>query len=60
MTVPFDRVIWDAQECAEYLRLSYKTFVQKTQFLEGFPPYCHHSPSQKARAVRTGKDGRAS
>lgn len=35
--IPFDRVIWDAQECAGYLRQEKSTFLKRTQFLDGFP-----------------------
>ena len=37
MTVPFEYVIWDAQECAAYLRQSKGTFLKRTQWLAGFP-----------------------
>ena len=40
MTIPFDRVIWNAQQCADYLGQSYSTFVKRTQHLDGFPPRC--------------------
>ncbi|OGT57499.1 MAG: hypothetical protein A3E01_08145 [Gammaproteobacteria bacterium RIFCSPHIGHO2_12_FULL_63_22] len=40
MTIPFERVIWDADQCAEYLGLSYSQFIKRTQYLEGFPPRC--------------------
>ena len=38
VNIPFDRVIWSAAECAEYLRQEHSTFLKKTQFIEGFPP----------------------
>lgn len=37
MTVPFDVLIWSAEECAEYLRQEKSTFLKRTQFLPGFP-----------------------
>jgi len=40
MTVPFDRVIWDAKQCAEYLGQEHSTFLKRTQYLPGFPPRC--------------------
>jgi len=38
--VPFDRQIWNAQECAGYLGQSYSHFIKRTQYLEGFPARC--------------------
>ncbi len=40
MTVPFDRQIWSAQDCADYLGQKYSTFIKRTQYLEGFPARC--------------------
>lgn len=40
MSIPFDQVIWDAEECAAFLRLSYSTFIKRTQYLDGFPARC--------------------
>lgn len=39
--VPFERVIWDAQACADYLGQSYSQFVKRTQHLPDFPARCH-------------------
>jgi hypothetical protein len=36
--VPFERVIWDADECAAYLRQEKASFLKRTQFATGFPP----------------------
>ena len=37
VNIPFDRVIWSASECAEYLGQRYSTFIKRTQYLDGFP-----------------------
>lgn len=36
--IPFDLVIWDAGECADYLHVSRPEFLRKTRYAEGFPP----------------------
>ena len=38
MSIPFDRVIWDADECASYLRQEKASFLKRTQWRPGFPP----------------------
>ena len=38
--VPFDRVIWDAAQCAAYLGEKYSTFIKRTQYVDGFPARC--------------------
>lgn len=38
MTIPFDRIIWDAEQCAEYLGVSKTHFLNALQYAEGFPP----------------------
>lgn len=40
MSVPFDRVIWTAQDCADYLGQAYKVFLRRTQHLSSFPKRC--------------------
>jgi hypothetical protein len=40
MSVPFDRVIWTAEECAAYLGQAYKVFLRRTQHLPTFPKRC--------------------
>ena len=35
--IPFDRVIWDAQECADYLKITRKEFVSKIRHRADFP-----------------------
>lgn len=37
---PVEYQIWNAQECAEYLRESYQQFIQRTQYRAGFPKRC--------------------
>lgn len=40
MDIPFDRQIWTAQQCADYLGQSYSQFTKRTQYRKGFPPRC--------------------
>lgn len=51
--IPFDRVIWSAQQCADYLGQSYSTFIKTTQYVEGFPSRCPipGQPRWSAQAV---------
>lgn len=35
--VPFEYVIWDAQECADYLGISKSRFLRYRRYNEGFP-----------------------
>lgn len=51
--IPFDRVIWTAQECAGYLGQSYNQFTRRTQYAEGFPARCPipGQPRWRAQAV---------
>lgn len=37
MDVPFDRVIWDADDAATYLKQSKAHFLRVTRHSEGFP-----------------------
>jgi uncharacterized membrane protein YjdF len=37
MTIPFDRVIWNAQQCADYLGQSRQEFLRLTRHKQGFP-----------------------
>lgn len=37
MTVPFDRQIWSAEKCAEYLDISKTHFLNCVRYAEGFP-----------------------
>lgn len=38
MTVPFDRVIWNAQDCADYFKESRQEFLRSRRHQIGFPP----------------------
>ncbi len=40
MTIPFEYVIWDAQQCADYLGQSKVSFLKRTQWRVGFPSRC--------------------
>lgn len=53
MTVPFDRVIWDAAECAAYLGQEKATFLKRTQWATNFPARCPipGQPRWPAKAV---------
>jgi len=37
VSVPFERQIWDASQCAAYIGCSYDTFLKSTRQLKGFP-----------------------
>jgi hypothetical protein len=37
MTIPFDRVIWNAQDCADYFKQSRQEFLRQTRHGTGFP-----------------------
>lgn len=37
MNVPFDRVIWGAQECADYIGLSRQEFLRTIRHKPDFP-----------------------
>jgi predicted DNA-binding transcriptional regulator AlpA len=53
MNVPFNLQIWDAQECAEYLKQEKSTFLKRTQFETNFPRRCPipGQPRWPAKAV---------
>lgn len=38
--IPFEYVIWNARECAEYLGQRYSSFIKRGQYVGGFPPRC--------------------
>lgn len=40
ISVPFEFVIWDANQCAKYLGQEYSTFIKRTQYLRDFPSRC--------------------
>lgn len=44
MTVPFDRVIWNAQECADYLKQSRQEFLRLTRHRPDFPRELQNRP----------------
>ena len=51
--IPFDRVIWNGRQCAEYLGVSYRIFMRSTQWHPSFPkrlPVPGH-PRWSAQAV---------
>jgi hypothetical protein len=50
MTVPFELVIWDAGDCAEYLKESRPEFLRKTRYAQGFPAEIPSKP-RRWRAV---------
>lgn len=37
LELPFDRVIWDAQDCADYFKESRQEFLRTRRHREGFP-----------------------
>lgn len=51
MSVPFDREIWNAEQCADYLGQSYSTFIKRTQYLSGFPKRCPIPGQPRWRAL---------
>lgn len=44
MTVPFDLVIWNAQQCADYLGQSRQEFLRITRHKDSFPPELANRP----------------
>lgn len=51
MSVPFDRQLWTAQECADYLGHSYSQFMKRTQHSAGFPKRLELPGQPRWRAV---------
>jgi hypothetical protein len=37
MSIPFDRVIWNAQDCADYFKESRQEFLRLRRHAPGFP-----------------------
>lgn len=37
MSIPFDRVIWNAQDCADYFKQSRQEFLRLTRHMPDFP-----------------------
>jgi hypothetical protein len=60
--IPFDRVIWTAQQCADYLGQSYSQFIRRTQYAAGFPKRCPTpgQPRWRAQAVTAWAIGESS
>lgn len=49
---PFDLVIWNAQDCADYLKESKDYFLSHTRWKDGFPPEIPGKPKRwRAAAV---------
>jgi hypothetical protein len=44
MTVPFERVIWNAQQCADYLGQSRQEFLRVTRHRPDFPRELQNRP----------------
>lgn len=44
MTVPFDRIIWNAQQCADYLGQSRQEFLRITRHRPDFPRELQNRP----------------
>lgn len=52
MNIPFDRVIWTAQECADYLGTTEAEFLRSMVSAEGFPAELLNAPGRwLAKAV---------
>lgn len=52
--IPFDRVIWSAEECAAYLGVSKIHFLNALQYADGFPkplPPLTYSAGSKRRQM---------
>jgi len=49
-----DYELWSAKDCAAYLKLSYTTFLSRTQWTVGFPARCPvpGQPRWRARDVQ--------
>lgn len=50
--VPFDLVIWNADECAAYLKLSTSRFLRTTRYADGFPQALKMDGHPKWQAIR--------
>lgn len=37
MNIPFDQVIWDADQCAEFLGVTKTHFLNSIRYADGFP-----------------------
>lgn len=55
---PFEYLVWDAGDCAEYLKESRDYFLSHTRYKEGFPSEIPGKPKRwRAAAVAAWKDG---
>lgn len=56
MSAEFDDAVWDAGNCADYLKMSRKHFLRFIRFREGFPAQLAWSlegrPKWSAQAVK--------
>lgn len=51
--IPFDRVIWNAEDCARYLGVSKTHFLQAIRHAQGFPKPLPIPPYPVGGKVRT-------
>ena len=49
MTVPIELQVWDAGECAEYLRQTRPHFLRETRYAKGFPGQLEFSDSKRPK-----------
>lgn len=58
MNIPFEYVIWDAEEAAEYFRLSKEYFLRKKRNEPGFPaPVSDDNEKPRWRALDIARYG---
>lgn len=53
MTVPFDKLLWDAQDCADYFKESRQEFLRTRRHKAGFPPELENCPRRWSAAAVT-------
>jgi len=54
--IPFEFVIWDADECAEYLKVSKDRFLKSIRHRKGFPsPVTSDHEHPRWRAIYVAK-----
>lgn len=51
MDIPLPFLIWDAQQCADYLGQGKDNFLKRTQYKPGFPGRCPKPGAPRWRAV---------
>jgi hypothetical protein len=44
LSIPFDKVIWNAQDCADYFKESRQEFLRTRRHKQGFPPELENCP----------------